>query len=270
MNKSKLLKSQPIQWLILDRLKEVLPDNMIKVELSYSERISWDIIIYPRENPNGNEGKDVFYQLCDSAALCLRINVYGGGGEDPINIPLVEYLRENSSGYKFEDWLQIMLFLSKEELDVDNFAEKVKEMVDYFDDLISRFNAETDWHKVTKDAQSVVYTNDGTTLVRCNDPDIEEYQVKQGTKVIWADAFKGKEKLRKVIIPEGVTHIYTCAFEGCKALEFAILPSTLQFVGYRAFGNTRIRKRELSRVARCDNEATGKHKSRTIKLNPMR
>jgi len=42
-------------------------------------------------------------------------------------------------------------------------------------------------------------------------------------------------RLRKIIIPEGVTHIVEYAFEGCESLLSVTIPSTVKFIGEDAF-----------------------------------
>lgn len=54
-------------------------------------------------------------------------------------------------------------------------------------------------------------------------------------KAIGANAFSSKKKLKKVVIPEGVTQIDQYAFGNCSGLTEVILPSTLVSIGANAF-----------------------------------
>ncbi len=68
--------------------------------------------------------------------------------------------------------------------------------------------------------------------------------------------FLGNNKIKKVIIPEGVTEISQYAFANCTALEEIVLPSTLKKIGYGAFYNcTSLSKINLGDVQFINKEA---------------
>lgn len=64
-------------------------------------------------------------------------------------------------------------------------------------------------------------------------------QVSLEGNVLPDKCFRGFEKINKVILPEGITHIGDDAFNSCKISEI-VLPSTLVSIGMYAFANTLI------------------------------
>ena len=62
------------------------------------------------------------------------------------------------------------------------------------------------------------------------------YNGKTITRIL-DNAFDGKTKLTKVVIPEGVVEIGKDAFNGCTNLEDITLPSSIRKIGVRAFAN---------------------------------
>ena len=68
--------------------------------------------------------------------------------------------------------------------------------------------------------------------------------------------FVGNDKIKKVIIPEGVTEIAEYAFANCTSLEEVVLPSTLKKIGFGAFYNcTSLSKINLEDVQFINKEA---------------
>ena len=73
-----------------------------------------------------------------------------------------------------------------------------------------------------------------------DDPSVTEVEIPseyKGKPVIniGYNAFSWADHLRKVVIPEGVTKIESCAFEYCENLETVILPDSLKVIGDNAF-----------------------------------
>ncbi|MBR2257094.1 MAG: leucine-rich repeat protein [Blautia sp.] len=59
--------------------------------------------------------------------------------------------------------------------------------------------------------------------------------------------FQGNESLEKVTVANGTIYIGNCAFEGCVNLTEAVLPDTLEAMGYRAFYECKkLKKLDLS------------------------
>ena len=86
-----------------------------------------------------------------------------------------------------------------------------------------------------KDEYGVVYSPDGTELLKCTDDELESYQVKEGCKVIRGSAFSWCENLTAITLPDGLTHIGDGAFEVCKNLIAITLPDGLTHIGDGAF-----------------------------------
>ena len=90
-----------------------------------------------------------------------------------------------------------------------------------------------------EDEFGVVYSPDGTELLRCTDYELESYQVKEGCKVIRGGAFYSvilfPSSLTAITLPAGLTHIGDSAFEDCKNLTAITLPATLMHIGNSAF-----------------------------------
>ena len=85
------------------------------------------------------------------------------------------------------------------------------------------------------DEYGVVYSKDGKRLLKRNYK-IEEYNVREGTKVICDLAFSMCISLSSIVIPSGVTSIGDRAFAVCFSLSSITLPSGVTSIGDRAFG----------------------------------
>ena len=102
-----------------------------------------------------------------------------------------------------------------------------------------------------KDVDGVLYSRDGRVLLRYPGGRKDDtFTVPDGVRVIGARAFQryGSDEqtgLRKVILPEGVTVIRECAFDGCDNLEEVVLPSTLKTIDACAFSTTAITHMDL-------------------------
>ena len=55
------------------------------------------------------------------------------------------------------------------------------------------------------------------------------------TKIIYAYAFAFRERIKEIIIPDGVTSIGAYAFCGCKSLKSITIPNSVTSIGDRAF-----------------------------------
>jgi len=65
--------------------------------------------------------------------------------------------------------------------------------------------------------------------------DVTHVRVDSSVTVIPANAFRGRDKLDQVELPEGLITIERRAFYNCQSLEMINLPSTLEIIGPRAF-----------------------------------
>ncbi len=111
-----------------------------------------------------------------------------------------------------------------------------------------------------KDKHGVLYSRDGSRLLKCESKQLTEYTVRKGTKVICNgafqycdaltsiklpkgleavgdDAFHGCASLRKADLRYGVTEVGEYAFAHCYSLESIILPNTITRISKRTFWN---------------------------------
>ena len=86
-----------------------------------------------------------------------------------------------------------------------------------------------------EDDFGVVYSQDGTQLLKSKDCYITSYQVKEGCKVIRSNAFLYHRELLNVTLPDSLLYIGNCAFSGCDALSNITLPACLTYIGDGAF-----------------------------------
>ncbi len=109
-----------------------------------------------------------------------------------------------------------------------------------------------------EDERGVVYSQDGSRLLKCRNKELTEYAVREGTKVICdnafymcrslqsitlpagltcigIEAFWNCDSLQNITLPEGLTNIGNGAFFGCEFLRSIILPSTLSVMGANPF-----------------------------------
>lgn len=85
-----------------------------------------------------------------------------------------------------------------------------------------------------QDNDGLIY--DSNRLMKAKSNSSSEYIVKDGTKIICDGAFKGKSKLRKIVLPNSVVAIGKGAFGGCKNLDLLRLPiNKMEHIGNKAF-----------------------------------
>ena len=82
-----------------------------------------------------------------------------------------------------------------------------------------------------KSVDGILFSADGTVLVRCPAGKSGVYVIPEDVTEIAAGAFNRCELLTSVTIPEGVTIIGDFAFENCKLLSSMTLPSSLEELG---------------------------------------
>ncbi|MBO7496659.1 MAG: leucine-rich repeat domain-containing protein [Salinivirgaceae bacterium] len=76
----------------------------------------------------------------------------------------------------------------------------------------------SDIRKGVTDSFGVVYSTDGTRLLKCKNKKISEYAVKDGTIAICYDAFTNCRQLKRISVSKTVEDIYD-RFKGCVNLE---------------------------------------------------
>ena len=64
-------------------------------------------------------------------------------------------------------------------------------------------------------------------------PDLEQFDEQNGIKFGWMDT---GNKLKSIVLPEGITTIPAYSFIACQSLESVTLPSTIRTIGNAAFG----------------------------------
>jgi len=74
----------------------------------------------------------------------------------------------------------------------------------------------------TKDRRGVIYSGDGSILLKCTNKNVRRYKIKDGCSIICDSAFEGCEKLRKIVLPDSLTHIGNCAFKDCINANFVL------------------------------------------------
>ena len=83
-----------------------------------------------------------------------------------------------------------------------------------------------------EDESGVVYSKDGKRLLRCNNFELKEYQVKEGTKVICDNAFDDyRYNLHNISIPNSVVRIGKEAFANCIFLKSISIPKGVVSIG---------------------------------------
>ncbi len=78
-------------------------------------------------------------------------------------------------------------------------------------------------------------TNPYLVLVKTIDSEIYSFNVHNDCKHIASEAFYWRQKLKSLVIPEGVISIGNYAFSNCKALGELVLPKSLRYVDYKTF-----------------------------------
>ena len=88
-----------------------------------------------------------------------------------------------------------------------------------------------------KKGDGLLYTDDGTLLIKCLDNTEGSIFVKDGTLGIFQNAFKGCKKISAINMPKTIKRIGSNAFHGCSSLLQVELPDTVEYIGQRAFKN---------------------------------
>ena len=101
--------------------------------------------------------------------------------------------------------------------------------------VLSTEVTEEDEADAWEDEYGAKYSKDRKRLIEVPD-DLEDYEIRKGTKVICDKAFSGCSSLQQVTIPDGVTSIGDCAFEDCSSLQQITLPDGVTIIGEYAFG----------------------------------
>jgi len=97
--------------------------------------------------------------------------------------------------------------------------------------IMSAVSTEATKEEITagvKDEFGVVYSTDGKRLLECQNKELVNYDIKQGTEVICEDAFVNSEALQNISIPDSVVIIGHNPFCGDRKLQ--IKSNSLRFI----------------------------------------
>lgn len=90
------------------------------------------------------------------------------------------------------------------------------------------------------DEKGMVYSADGRVLLKCNNKDIADYRIKDGTCVICSHVFPKDTELNHISIPGSVVFIEESSFDNCKKLESVDIEGEgLEVIGVYAFSDCR-------------------------------
>lgn len=85
-----------------------------------------------------------------------------------------------------------------------------------------------------KDEYGVIYSKDGERLLQFGNLNLEQYTIKQGTKVICDEAFYCSS-IRTITIPQSVKIIGNKSFMGCSSIQNIFIPYGVSSIGNDAF-----------------------------------
>ena len=103
------------------------------------------------------------------------------------------------------------------------------------DDCFSADVTDEDLQNGVEDEFGVVYSTDGKRLLKCNNPELEFYNIKKGTKIICDKAFRLNRNIREITIPSSVYSIGENAFGGCWSLQQISIPSSITCIRAQTF-----------------------------------
>ena len=98
----------------------------------------------------------------------------------------------------------------------------------------STYANKVDWTAIWTDEFGVKYSIDKKRLLKAP-KDIEEYAIKEGTRVICDDAFEDCKSLRNIVFSDDIEHIGKNSFNSCKQLSNLNIPENLISIGDDAF-----------------------------------
>ena len=104
------------------------------------------------------------------------------------------------------------------------------------EELLSTKVTKEDLSEAVTDEFGAKYSKDGKRLLKGCD-DIEQYKIKEGTKIICDYAFYFCTSLREISIPNSVKSIGNNAFGGCYSLQEISIPNSIKSIGDSAFGD---------------------------------
>lgn len=128
---------------------------------------------------------------------------------------------------------------------------------DYFEKITQKAS-EKELADGIMDDNGVIYSADGTELLKCNNRLLSTYSVKEGCRIIrdsafcvvdwlnednqysyWYDSRRGCCQITEITLPDSLTHIGDRSFCGCEKLETVSFPENLFSIGNYAFESCR-------------------------------
>ena len=101
------------------------------------------------------------------------------------------------------------------------------------EEVLSTKVTKEDLAEAVTDEFGAKYSKDGKRLLKgC---DIEQYKIKEGTKIICDRAFSLCSSLQEIAIPNSVTRIGDSAFSSCRSLREISIPNSVTRIGDNAF-----------------------------------
>lgn len=101
--------------------------------------------------------------------------------------------------------------------------------------LLSMEITEEEINNDFEDSYGVLYSKDGKRLLKCNNPELETYSIKNGTVEICCQAFGSCSLLSQITIPDSVEKIDAQAFLACESLQQVVIPTSVTSIGWEAF-----------------------------------
>ena len=113
------------------------------------------------------------------------------------------------------------------------------------EEVLSTKVTKEDLAEAVTDEFGAKYSKDGKRLLKgC---DIEQYKIKEGTKIICDRAFSWCSSLQEIAIPNSVTRIGDNAFSWCRSLQEIYIPNSVTSIGGNPFARCNCIIKSLSK-----------------------
>lgn len=114
------------------------------------------------------------------------------------------------------------------------------------EEILSTKVTDEDLAEAVTDEFGAKYSKDGKRLLKGCD-DIEQYKIKEGTKIICDRAFWWCSSLQEIAIPNSVTRIGDNAFSWCRSLQEIYIPNSVTSIGGNPFAHCNCIIKSLSK-----------------------
>lgn len=104
----------------------------------------------------------------------------------------------------------------------------------------SKVSNEIDYERIDADRKrGIKFSDDGTVLIKYPEELSDEtYHIPDSVTIIGWCAFNGCTNLKNVVIPDSVTGIFYGAFSRCTSLKNVVIPDSVIEIGDYAFDDT--------------------------------